>query len=256
MRADPGASLRTVGNLVFATKGDLAKVMIQRALKSPLPIAWVTADAAYGQEWRLRRMLDESGVSYVLAVPKSQPVPALGRIDLVIAQAPDEAWEQHSCGNGAKGPRVYDWAAAKLPAIAEFDGDHPTHDPWVLARRSLARPEEIAYYLAYAPVGTDVPELARIAGSRWAIEECFQAAKNECGLDQYEVRRYPGWYRHITLAMPAHAFLAAMAATATAAKGAAETVPAHSYPSPWQKSDGSWQFTVPRRHTGGRLITR
>jgi hypothetical protein len=62
---------------------------------------------------RLRRMLQESGVSYVLAVPTSQPVPALGRIDLVIAQAPDEAWEQHSCGNGAKGPRVYDWAAAK-----------------------------------------------------------------------------------------------------------------------------------------------
>jgi SRSO17 transposase len=256
MRADPGASLRTVGNLVFATKGDLAKVMIQRALESPLPIAWVTADAAYGQEWRLRRMLEESGVSYVLAVPKSQPVPALGRI-----RSRDRPGSGRSLGAAllrerTKGPRVYDWAAAKLPAIAEFDGDHPTHDPWVLARRSLARPEEIAYYLAYAPVGTDVPELARIAGSWWAIEECFQAAKNECDLDQYEVRRYPGWYRHITLAMPAHAFLAAIAATATAAKGAAETVPAHSYPSPWQKSDGSWQFTVPRRHTGGRLITR
>ncbi len=81
------------------------------------------------------------------------------------------------------------------------------------ARHSLARPDELAYYRAYAPVGTSVAELVRIAGCRWAIEECFQAAKNECGLDQYEVRRYPGWYRHITLAMLAHAFLAVTAAT-------------------------------------------
>ncbi|MFE0420830.1 IS701 family transposase [Streptomyces tendae] len=243
-------------NRDFATKGDLAKAMIQRALASPLPIAWVTADSAYGQECRLRRMLEEAGVGYVLAVPKSQPVPALGRIDLVIGQAPDEAWERHSCGDGAKGPRVYDWAAAKLPAVHDFDGDQPTHDRWVLARRSLARPEEIAYYLAYAPVGTEVAELARIAGSRWAIEECFQAAKNECGLDQYEVRRYPGWYRHITLAMLAHAFLAAVSATATTARGVAETVPATLHPSPWQKSGGSWQFTVAHRHTGGKPITR
>ncbi|WP_243762162.1 IS701 family transposase [Streptomyces sp. Tu 3180] len=236
----------------FATKGDLAKAMIQRALASPLPIARVTADSACGQEWRLRRMLEEAGVGYVLAVPKSQPVPAPGRIDLLITQAPDEAWERHSCGAGAKGPRVYDWAAAKLPAIPDFDGDHPTHERWVLARRSLARPKEIAYYLAYAPVETEVPELARIAGSRWAIEECFQAAKNECGLDQYEVRRYPGWYRHITLAMLAHAVLSATSATATAARGAAETVPVNLRPSPWQKSGGSWQFTVPHRHTGGK----
>ncbi|MFE4335193.1 hypothetical protein ACFRQM_39060 [Streptomyces sp. NPDC056831] len=68
----------------------------------------------------------------------------------------------------------------------------------MLARRSLSDPTEIAYYLAHAPVGIEIDELARIAGSRWAVEECFQAAKNECGLDEYEVRRYPGWYRHIT----------------------------------------------------------
>ncbi|MGX1152651.1 SRSO17 transposase [Streptomyces albogriseolus] len=106
------------------------------------------------------------------------------------------------------------------------------------------------------PVGTEVSELAQIAGSRWAIEECFQTAKNECGLDQYEVRRYPGWYRHITLAMLAHAFLAAMSATATTARGVAETVPAPLHPSPWRKSGGSWQFTVPHRHTGGMPNTR
>ncbi|MFD9784404.1 hypothetical protein ACFWXZ_26255 [[Kitasatospora] papulosa] len=125
--------------------------------------------------------------------------------------APSGAWERISCGESAKGPRVYDWAAAKLPSV---DGAESTHYRWVLARRSLARPEEIAYYLAFAPVGASIGELVRVAGARWAIEECFQAAKNERGLDQYEVRRYVGWYRHITLAMLAHAFLAAIAAHA------------------------------------------
>lgn len=110
----------------------------------------------------------------------------------------------------------------------------------------MARPDELAYYLAYAPIGTTVAELVRIAGTRWAIEEAFQAAKNECGLDQYEVRRYPGWYRHITLAVLAHAFLAAMAGATGNEKGAAETVPTLSHRSPWRKSGDSWQLTVLR----------
>ncbi|MGF6947045.1 hypothetical protein BKA18_006898 [Streptomyces auratus] len=157
------------------------------ALASHLPIAWVTGDCVYGQEWRMRRALEAADVGYVLAVPKSQQVHAVGRIDFAIAQAPEEAWERISYGDGAKGPRVYDWAAARLPAIADFDGDHPTHQRWVLARGSLARPDEIAYWLAYAPSGTTVETLVRIAGVRWTNEECFQAAKSECELDQYAV---------------------------------------------------------------------
>jgi SRSO17 transposase len=94
---------------------------------------------------------------------------------------------------------------------------------------------------------TTVADLVCTAGARWAIEECFQAAKNECGLDEYEVRRYPGWYRHITLAMLAHTFLAAMAA-AEIERGAEETVPASSRPSPWRKSAGSWQRAIPTQH--------
>lgn len=200
-------------------------------MASDLPIAWVTADSLYGQEWRFRRMLEETGVGYVLAVPKSQQIKSLAgiwRIDQLITEAPDDAWQRISCGDGAKGPRVYDWAAAKLPAIPFFDGEIPAHQRWVLARRSLARPEEIAYYMAYAPAGTTVEKLVTVAGSRWAIEECFQSAKNECGLDQYEVRRYPGWYRHITLAMLAHAYLSATRATAE--KGAPRPEPASSSP--------------------------
>ncbi|MEU3963305.1 hypothetical protein AB0F42_26450 [Streptomyces buecherae] len=161
----------------------------------------------------MRRALEAAGVGYVLAVPKSQQLHApFGRIDRAIADAPDEAWAGSSCGDGAKGPRTDDWAAARLPAIEVFDGDRPAHQRWVLARRSLARPDKIAYYLAYSPSGTPLAELVQIAGRRWAIEEAFQAAKNECDLDQYAVRRYPGWYRHSTLAMLAHAFLAAVAA--------------------------------------------
>ncbi|MFF0588189.1 IS701 family transposase [Streptomyces sp. NPDC003781] len=104
----------------FATKPELASAMVLRSLASPLPIARVTADAAYGQEWRFRRMLEEAAVRYVLAVPKSQPVPRFGRIDYLFSQAPDEAWEQPSCGDGAKGPRVYDWAAVQLPVIEDL----------------------------------------------------------------------------------------------------------------------------------------
>ncbi|MFI1742814.1 IS701 family transposase [Streptomyces sioyaensis] len=231
----------------FATKGELAKLIVTRCLAAGLPASWVTADEAYGQEWKFRRLLEELGVGYVVAVPKSQQVKSLAgtwRIDELIAQAPEDAWQRLSCGDGAKGRRVYDWASAKLPAISFFDGENPTHHRWVLARRTLDRPEEIAYYFAYAPTTCTVADLARVAGMRWAIEEGFQAAKNECGLDEYEVRRYVGWYRHITLAMLAHAFLTALAADA--AKGAAETTPpAASSLSPWQRSADSWSISCP-----------
>ncbi|MFF5638163.1 IS701 family transposase [Streptomyces sp. NPDC012825] len=241
----------------FATKGELAKAMVTRCLAAGLPAEWVTADEAYGQEWKFRRLLEELGVGYVVAVPKSQQVKSLAgfwRIDELIAQAPEDAWQRLSCGDGAKGPRIYDWASAKLPAIGFFDGDTPTHNRWVLARRSLARPDEIAYYFAYAPLACTVADLARVAGMRWAIEECFQAAKNECGLDEYEVRRYVGWYRHITLAMLAHAFLAGLAADETV-KGAAETTPpAGLSPSPWQRSAGSWNISCPTSEDTGLIL--
>ncbi|WP_189719379.1 IS701 family transposase, partial [Streptomyces spectabilis] len=235
----------------FATKGELARTLVLRALASPLPIAWVTADSLYGQDWTFRRMLEETGVGYVVAVPKSQQIKSLAgiwRIDQLIDDAPDDAWQMLSCGDGAHGPRLYDWVAARLPVNIAFDPDPPTHHRWVMARRSLSRPQEVAYYLAYAPQGTTVEHLVRVAGSRWAIESCFQTAKNECGLDEYEVRRYPGWYRHITLAMLAHAFLAAMAAAAIE-KGAAETTRPRWRRSPWQRSADYWQLADrhPRR---------
>ncbi|MEU5162069.1 IS701 family transposase [Streptomyces sp. NPDC020875] len=227
----------------FATKGQLARRMVLR-------VAWVTADSAYGQDGRFRRLLEQSGVGYVLAVPKSQFTVGCPRVEGLFAQAPDEAWEKISCGGGAKGQRLYHLAAVRLAAVAEFDyqGEFPCRMRWALARRSIRRPGEIAYYLVYAPLETTAHQLVRIAGARWTIEECFQAAKNECGLDQYEVRRYVGWYRHITLAMLAHAFLAATAQQARE-KGAEPVRQPGLSSSPWRRFGDSWQLAVPSSRT-------
>ncbi|SBU96819.1 hypothetical protein YW3DRAFT_05875 [Streptomyces sp. MnatMP-M77] len=224
--------------------------MVLRALVSPLPIAWVTAVSAYGQDNRFRRLLEQSDVGYVLAVPKSQFSVGCPRIEALFAQAPVEAWEKISCGDGAKGPRVYHWAAVRLPAVAEFDyqGGVPHRMRWALARRSISKPDEIAYYLAYTPLQITVRELVRVAGARWAIEECFQAAKNECGLDQYEVRRYVGWYRHITLAMLAHAFLA-VTAHQSREKGAERVGRPGPSSSQWRRFGGSRQRVAPGPRT-------
>jgi SRSO17 transposase len=211
----------------FATKPELAETMLHRALDAGVPAGWVTGDEAYGQVSALRRALVERGMSYVLAVPSNQRVhPAAGsggvsdgpfsdgpfsdgpfsegRIDAAVAALDSRCWTTITVGAGAKGPRTYQWARARVRPLPAGRGE-PEH--WLLARRSLADPSDIAYYLAAAPAKTPLRELARIAGVRWAIEETFQTAKNEVGLDHYQVRRYPGWYRHITLAMLAHAFL-------------------------------------------------
>ena len=118
------------------------------------------------------------------------------------AQVDEADWIRCSAGDGAKGPRVYDWAAVEIRPLRE-----PGKGYWLLARRSLANLEELAYYVCYGPSGTALEELVRVAGRRWTIEECFEEAKGQVGLDQYEVRRWDGWYRHITLAMLAHAYL-------------------------------------------------
>jgi SRSO17 transposase len=184
----------------FATKPELARQMIGRALEAGVPFGWVAADEAYGQNTPLRDWLEEHHVSYVLAVPKSfTAATAAGpkRADALAALVPAAGWQQLSCGDGAKGPRFYDWA---LIATAS-----PSHH--LLVRRPVAG-GELAFFTCHAPPGTPLSDLVAVAGARWAIEECFQAAKNETGLDHYQVRRYDAWYRHATLSMLALAFLA------------------------------------------------
>jgi SRSO17 transposase len=211
----------------FATKPELARRMLERALDAGVPAAWVTADEAYGRDGKFRAWLEQRRAGYVVAVDSSQAVAGdagASRADVLAAHAPDRAWKRRSCGDGSKGPRLFDWAAATLPA----DGTEPAGwSRYLLARRSLAEnakgERELACYLCCAPAGTADEELIRVAGSRWAVEECFQTAKNETGLDQYQVRRYDAWYRHVTLAMLAHAYLAVTAATAPKALAAASS---------------------------------
>ncbi|MFI6684791.1 hypothetical protein [Streptomyces sp. NPDC050485] len=120
--------------------------MVRRCLAACLPPAWVTADEAYGQDWSFRRLLEQHNLGCVVAVPKSQQIKCLAgvwRIDELIDDAPAGAWQTLSCGQGAKGPRVFDWAAAKLPVNIVFDPDPPTHHRRVMARRSLSDPSEL-----------------------------------------------------------------------------------------------------------------
>jgi len=223
----------------FATKAILARGMIERALAAGVPASWVTADEAYGQDSKFRSWLEARRIGYVVAVPRNQTIPAVAgtsRADALVAQAPTEAWKRHSAGQGAKGERLYDWAVAELPVYD--DTTAPGWGRWLLVRRALTRNStgeyELAYYLCFAPAGTTDDELIRVAGTRWAIEECFQTAKNEVGLDHYQVRRYDAWYRHITLAMLAAAYLAVTAATAPKALAAGSSR------SPSAKSSVSW----------------
>jgi SRSO17 transposase len=196
----------------FATKPELARQMIASAVEAGVPFRWVSGDEAYGQNPALRRWLEEHGIAYVMAVPCSFEVTARKgkagkkRADELAALLPADGWQTLSCGNGSKGPRLYDWAL--------IDTTSPAHQ--VLVRRSLTPGEkgglELAFFYCHAPAGASLAQLVAVAGSRWNIEECFQAAKNEVGLDHYQVRKWDAWHRHITLAMLAHAFLAVTAA--------------------------------------------
>jgi SRSO17 transposase len=202
--------------VTFATKGDLAQAMLARAFAAEVPAAWVTGDEVYGNDGDLRRWLEGQQRPYVLAVARSHPVWQQGvqvRVDALLAAIPEDGWRRIDIGAGSKGPRRYDWACARLP--------YWTEDGWahrVLIRRSVSDAKEVAFYRAYGRAETPVAELAQIAGARWTIEEGFQRAK-EIGLDQYEVRRWEGWHRHITLCLLAHAFLEVTRAAAGEEKG-------------------------------------
>jgi SRSO17 transposase len=199
----------------FRTKPQLALEMIERALDAEVPARWVVADEVYGSDGKLRRALEARDQAYVLAVKSNEKPPTwppyappgqVAAAEVAGILEPD-AWQRLSCGEGAQGERIYDWACVPLrPALS---------DGWVhalLVRRHPTEPGEVAYYLVYAPVGTPLAEIVRAAGCRWAIEDVFKLGKRQAGLDQYEVRSWTGWYRHTTLALLALAILAAVAA--------------------------------------------
>jgi SRSO17 transposase len=203
------------GDVEFASKPRLAQAMISRALEAGVPFSWFTADEAYGQAKWLQAWLEEHGVPYVMAIRRSDTLTTADgerRADELTAALSPRSWQKISAGAGAHGPREYHWA--RVPVRA---GWRPGRGHWLLARRSLTSPEEISYYACYGPRRCSTADLAWAAGSRWHIEECFQQAKNETGLDHYQVRTWRAWYAHVTLSMLALAWLAA--ARAKAAKG-------------------------------------
>lgn len=208
----------------FRTKPALARQMLRRALDAGMRAAWVTADEVYGGDRQLRMMLEQRGQPFVLAVKCSEPLLHTGvrgrtapRADAIAATLAPRAWHVLSAGTGAKGPRMYRWAWTDLLRFGWPGWRHA-----LLIREALTPNErgvyERAYYVVFAPRRASLAEVVRVAGTRWAIEQGFEAAKQEVGLDQYEVRKYDGWYRYITLALFAHAFLAVVRAHAAPRK--------------------------------------
>ncbi len=215
----------------FATKPELARRMLQRVIDAGVPAGWLTADEVYGQDKRLRVWCEQHQLPYVLATRSNDTVATVDwrqrRVRALIAELPAEAWQRRSAGAGAHGQRFYDWA--RLELLTGFDAGWAR---WALARRTIpttpGEEPELAYYVCAGPAQTTLEQLVAVAGGRWRLDECFQGAKNEAGLASYQVRDYTAWYRHITLAMLAHAYLSATRATAE--KGAPQPEPASSSP--------------------------
>jgi SRSO17 transposase len=196
----------------FTTKPRQAQAMIARAVAAGVPFAWFTADEAYGQAKWLQSWLEDQDIWYVVAIWCSDTLTTAEgerRADDLIAAVPSRSWQKISAGAGAHGPREYHWARVPVRAGWERGRGH-----WLLARRSISDPAEIACYACYGPSRSSTADLAWAAGSRWHIEECLQQAKGEAGLDQYQVRTWRAWYAHITLSMLALAWLAASKAQA------------------------------------------
>lgn len=189
----------------FATKSELAARMLQRAFGAQVPSAWVTGDEIYGNDSDLRGWLEREERPHVLAVSCSHPIWREGRqdrADALAASLPADAWATLSAGVGSQGERLYDWVCIRLP----YETAHGMAQ-WLLVRRSRSDSTQLAYFRAFGPADTLIEELVLVAGMRWAIEEGFEDAKGAVGLDQYEVRKWTAWYRHITLSLLAHAYL-------------------------------------------------
>ena len=204
----------------FATKPQLALEMITGAVAAGMPAAWVAADEAYGDNGALRAGVAKLGLGYVLAVSCTHRIPAWPggkrrlRADQIAAALPRACWHRISAGTGSKGPRWYDWAWVSA--------HQPGHS--LLIRRGSDA--TLAFYRCWSPAPVTLAALVRVAGTRWAVEEGFQAAKSQVGLDHYQVRTWTSWHRFTILAMLALAFLMACAAAAAPAPPA----------SPWHHS--------------------
>ena len=210
----------------FATKILLARRMVERAAASGVPARWVTADAVYGSDYHFRLTAENLGLGYVAGVRADFAIFAgfrQVRVKALLAQVPEDGWSRLSCGAGAKGPRVYDWALFRAPCP-----EPEVYARWVLIRRSTSDPDDVAYFACGGPPGTTPDELVRVAGARWAVEDLFELAEGDCGLDEYEVRSWVGWHRHVTpspFALAAAAVIRSRAAEPARRKGGRPSSP-------------------------------
>jgi SRSO17 transposase len=231
------AEARVPEEVRFATKPEQAIAMLLHAWEQGVPMRWVTGDEVYGDSPRLRETIQRHGRFYVLAVsantrvwterpeivePQEQTggrprralrvapeAPKARLVSEVVASLPAHAWKRRAVMEGEKGAIAYHWARTR---VVESRDRLPGPDVWLLVRRSLSDPKQLAYYLAYAPARTSFDTLIWVASSRYTVEQCIEEAKGETGLDEYEVRFWHSWYRHITLSMMAHAWLASIRA--------------------------------------------
>lgn len=197
-------------DVLFQTKPELARVMLRRARDAGLRPEWTVGDAVYGSAPALRADLEAWRWAYVLGIRSTEPVRPATDGGLITRSAGDLAaalpahvWRRLRAGEGSKGPRLYDWALVPLVHLTATTGSHA-----LLVRRSLDNPTDLALFLVFTPRAATLAEIVRAAGQRWQIETGFEAAKQEVGLGHYEVRQWEAWYRHITLALLAYAFLA------------------------------------------------
>jgi SRSO17 transposase len=220
-------------DVTFKTKPELAVEMLEHAWTQGVPMAWVAGDEVYGDAPYMRDAISQAGKRYVLGVschtpvwrerppleepvagkqgrPRSKPrlaeeAPSAETVAAVIASQPLDGWQRLTVSEGEKGPITYEWTRVR---IVESRERLPGPDGWLLARRLLSDPTDMAYYLSNAPQSASLQTMAEVASARWSIETTIEEGKGETGLDEYEVRYWHSWHRHITLSMMAHAWLA------------------------------------------------
>jgi SRSO17 transposase len=230
--SDRRAEAKVPPEVVFQTKSELAAEMLREAWESGVPMDWVTGDEVYGKSPAFRETIESNGKHYVLAMASTAPVwterpeleeatptkrgrprkhrrlavgaPPATTVAQVVSAWSSSSWERLTVSEGEKGPIAYDWGRQR---VVDSRDHLPGPELWLLARRSISSPDEIAYYLCHAPEGCSLLDLARVASKRYTIEQCFEEGKGETGLDEYEVRYWHSWHRHITLSMMAHGFL-------------------------------------------------
>jgi len=200
----------------FATKPQIARKMIAQAVRAKVPFGFVAADSVYGTG-SIETMLRKAGKGYVLGVAANHVFHSWSQKQVVggtaaeIAQnLPKSAWRRLSAGEGTKGPRLHDWAYLELADLDADEYNSSLIGTWtrgMLIRRHIAD-GDLAFFSTWCPKGTPMKKLVSVEGHRWAIEDSFETAKNEFGLDHNETRSWHGWHRHVSLVMLAFAMMA------------------------------------------------